>query len=319
MIYSQLINLLDSTDIDRVYPIVIPSVFRPAHATHKYIVLKLPRVLRKRVFYVIREDQEELYKANQPGCNYLIIPNKICQKPGFGLDSTRAWYHRKMREIGYTKILEFDDDLTGASMVYQVPETHTTRRLVKNDRDRLQGNILALACIVADWWFREHSDACLGGFCRVRPETCKWEYGDRLISAYCEGSVGGFMVTYLSRLHEIGALHTGKYDPHSEDIGYNIDILNHGGSIFKMNPFIMNMLPADNQERTEPLVQKQIGDEKTLCSIGYSTALKYTDCIKVTQRFDDGSPRFFTIDWRKWNKQHGTQPIVKAWKDFLES
>lgn len=317
MTYQETIDLLDRVDLNAMYPMVIPSVLRPGYHTYKGIVSKLPQQLKDRVHFVVREDQLEQYKAAQPDSKFLVIPQEELFE-GFGLDSTRAWYHKKMLEAGHSKILEFDDDITSVSMAYQVPETHTTRRFVAADRDKYQGHILALACTVANWWFRENARACVGAFCRIRPQTCKWDYGDLLIVTRQMGVVQGFMLTNLVRCHDKGIFHTGEFDTQAEDIAFNCNVLDHGGEVFKMPAFLANMVYEEVNPRTEPVMQKCRGDEKVITNDAYQKlTAKYGDYFRVIHTFEDGSPKYFGFMWQRYNKAHGLKPGAVLWRDYL--
>lgn len=317
MTHQEILDLLDKVDLNTMYPMVIPSVLRPGYHTYKGIVSKLPQQLKSRVYFVVREDQLEQYKATQPDSQFLVIPKSDLFE-GFGADSTRKWYQAKMLEMGHPRILEFDDDITSVSMAYQVPETHTTRRFVAADRDQYQGHILALACSVANWWFRIDPHACAGAFCRIRPQTCKWDYGDLLIVTGQMGVAQGFMLTDLERCHSKGIVRTGEFDTQAEDIAFNCNILDHGGHVFKMPAFLANMVYEEVNPRTEPRMQKHRGDEKFLCNDAYQKLRsKYGDYFRVIHTFEDGSPKYFGFMWQRYNKERGLKPGVVYWSEYL--
>lgn len=62
MTYDELIKKLASIDLDAMYPIYIPSIYRPGYHTYTNIIQSLPKRIQSRVWFVVRENQLEQYK-----------------------------------------------------------------------------------------------------------------------------------------------------------------------------------------------------------------------------------------------------------------
>lgn len=314
MNYEQLIKKLLSVSTDCIYPIYVPSIYRPAHNTYKNIIQNLPKEVQSRVLFVVRENQLEQYMKAQPDSRFLVIKNSTIT-PGFGLDSTHRVIVKHALKQGYDKIITMDDDLLFLSMVYQNESTHTTRRLNKEDRVMFAGSILALACTISNKWFDVRKDAVLGAFNRITPSTCSWEYGNVLLMSYKGTLPRQPKIINVARAQQIGAVRTGRYDLQAEDIGYCANVLEHGGSLFTLLPFLFDVPMEEDNKRTEVMLHKNRGDEKYLCKQAKSLLEETVigDCLMTTAKFDDGTPRYFTINWKKYNKKYGTHPIVKEW------
>ena len=62
MIYEEVINKLESVDIDTCYPLYVPSILRPAHYLYRDIIQLLPNEYRKKkVYYITRDSWYKQY------------------------------------------------------------------------------------------------------------------------------------------------------------------------------------------------------------------------------------------------------------------
>lgn len=311
---EELISYLEGVDLGCAYPIFIPSVLRPAHYTYTNLVSLLPSCIRKKVFYVVRESEYKLYKRAQPDSQFIVIKNRDIT-PTFGTDSTRAILAEKAHELGFSKIIDMDDDISYLTMTYSNPETGTSRRLNKALRERYVGNMFALAAKVSNQWFKKDPKAVLGSFLRITPNTCAYDYSETKVASFAMGIPRQFQILHVKRAYSIGALRTGAYDMQAEDIAYCANVLEHGGTLFRLPCFVYDVPDELINKRTEVILHAAEGDEKFLCTETAKLLRKTIigDHLLVTARFKDGTPRYFTINWRTYNKRHGTSPVIERW------
>ena len=85
---KQTLEYLESANPEHVYPIFVPSIFRPGHYFYQHVIKRMPTSVKNTTFYVVRENEYKAYKEAQPDVEFVIIRNKDIF-PGFGLDSTR--------------------------------------------------------------------------------------------------------------------------------------------------------------------------------------------------------------------------------------
>lgn len=314
MDYEELIDALECADLDNSYPIFIPSVLRPAHYTYTNIIQSLPHKMRSNVFYVVRENEYKEYAAAQPDSQFIVIKNKDITST-FGTDSTRGILAKVAHEMGFEKIFDMDDDISYLTMTYSNRTTMTSRRLRKGLREKYAGNIFALASDVSDWWFENDTSAVLGSFFRITPNTCAYDYSKTMLVSFAMGIPRQFQILNVKRAYEIGAIRTGDYDMQAEDIAYCANVLEHGGTLFRLPSFVYDVPDEVTNKRTEVILHAAEGDEKFLCT-ETAKMLKKTvigDCLLTTAKFNDGTPRYFTVNWKKYNKKYGTHPIIEEW------
>ena len=173
MNYKDTISLLESVDIDSCYPIFVPSVLRPNHFLYRNVIQHLPEEFRKKkVFYITREQFYKAYKAAQPDVNVVVLPKSL--GTNYGLDTTRKFIHEYALDLGFTKIFDWDDDISGISMTYRAEKT--TRKLRKLDTQKYLHQILTLVSNVSDTAFDTYKRLCQGCLSIVTPSTCNLEY-----------------------------------------------------------------------------------------------------------------------------------------------
>ena len=143
MTYDQVINMLESVDINTCYPLYVPSILRPASYLYKNVIQFLPEEYRKKkVYYITRDNWYKQYKEAQPDVNVVVIPKEY-EYPGYGLDTTRKFIFDLAYSNGDECIFDWDDDLSFINIYYGAEQT--SRLLRKADREKYAMQILTLA------------------------------------------------------------------------------------------------------------------------------------------------------------------------------
>ena len=308
MNYKELTKRLDSTSLDRCYPICVPSVLRPNWFTYQNVVQNLGS-LQDRVFYFVREDQAD--QQSEQVSNIVVIPNKIIHA-GFGADSTRAFIQKWAHSQGVERYFDIDDDAAFISMTYGAGEN--TRRLKKADRAKYAANIMALASEISDEVFNAHKKAVLGSFSRITPATCQKDYHKSKYIINGMGIPRAFMMVDIKRVYDNSSQRTGRYDVHCEDIGFCSNLLEHGCELFKLPSFLVDFPPHENNPRTEVQIQHREAkdlwhDAELLLKDDYiGPWLSYTMSHHV-----DKIKRPVGVNWHSYNRDHNQKTIVEEW------
>lgn len=188
--------------------------------------------------------------------NFVVIPNSKIH-PRFGTDSTRKFLFDHAVSMGYSKIIDVDDDIDYMTMAYNNPDTHTSRRIRKSESVANTEHILSLSCKAANDHFKLHKDAMLGSFCRIFQGSCKEGYANLKSISYGMGIPRQFQLLNIERMKKAGAERTGLYDMQAEDIGLCAKVIEKGGSLFRL-PCFLYTVPTEKDyeivtELHEPL------------------------------------------------------------------
>ena len=311
MDYAQTIARLEQADISNAFPLFVPSHLRPGHYLYRNIIQYLPKAMKKRVYYIVRKEWYARYKEAQPDVNIIPI-HESYEYDGYGTDTTRKFLSDTAAELGYSHILDWDDDIDCLTMAYSAGKT--TRRLRKEDQHKYAANMLALASEVSLELFKEHPMLCLGQLGRVSPATCGQDY--HKVKAVINGMGLPRMsnIINVKRVAKYGMGHTGDYDMQMEDMGFCASVLGKGGMLFRL-PTILHTVPSiEVNPRTEPLVH---GDEKELWRSGTEVILR--SAIGPYLTYTGANKKYFKtarpvgINWKRWNEEHGQKTITEEW------
>lgn len=306
MEYNELIQKLESVDIEACFPIYIPSHFRPGHFFYKEVIQKLPKDFKKnKVHYIIRDEMYKSYKEAQPDVDIVVIPKEI-EYPGYGIDTTRKFIYDYALENGDTYIFDFDDDNRYLTMCFGCYEAGTTRRLRKAEREKYALNILAFASKTALEAFKKYKSLCFGTFGTIQPTSCEKDHHNQKL-VINKGPVPRQGLIYnLKRMKRMGIERTGIYDIQHEDQGLLYKTLMHGGWVFYFPTILRKTEPAsdDKNPRTEVLLHKK--PEEFLWEEGLK--IMYDQGIKPEwvrwKTHSDGRKSPFGINWRNIRKDY---------------
>lgn len=310
---ARVLDYLKRSPIDNIYPIFVPSIFRPNHYFYKTVVKNMPEHLRKRVYYVVRDGQYLEYKQAQPDVKFLPLPKNLPE--GFGLDSTRMYIEEQARLMGYDKILDVDDDINTLTFVYDAGDT--SRRLTKGDSKPRTANILSRLCQESDLVFDQDKRAVMGSPCRIFPSTAAKDYSNTRWIINGMSIPRQFMAKHVGRMGRAGIIRTGAYDKHCEDVGFAATCLERGGHLFRLPCFIYDVPSHEANPRTEAILHHAEPEElwqdgeKHLRESSIAEYLSYTSANS-----DRGNkPRPVGVNWKKWNRDKGWTTVTEEWEN----
>ena len=312
------IEFLESASLSHIYPIFVPSIFRPGHYTYQHIIKKLPEQVRKeKVFYVVREREYPAYKKAQPDVQFVVIREKD-QHPGYGLDSTRKLIEDTARDLGCKRIIDMDDDINFISFVYTAEET--SRRLLKKDRERLLPYIFASMCEESRRLFDQYPMLTYGSPCRIFPSTAEYTYS--LTRSVVNGMSipRQLMIQDVRRMEQMGIHRNGDYDKHCEDIGFAAKNLEKGAWLFRLPCFLYDVPSHEENPRTETILHCAKPEE--LWRDGeyhLSQSAIANHIVRSSAKSDRGNrPRPVGVNWKTWNKSNGAHTIIEDWEGWIK-
>lgn len=305
------LEYLENANLNRIYPIFVPSIFRPGHYFYQHVVKRLP--VPRNVFYVVRENQYKEYKAAQPDVEFVVIKQKD-QFPGYGLDTTRKLIEDTARSYGFQRIIDVDDDINFISFVYTAE--NTSRRLRKRDRERLIPNIFARMCEESRILFKKYPLLTYGSPCRIFPSTA--EYGYSFVRSIVNGMSipRQLMIQDVERMAKMGIHRDGSYDKHCEDIGFAATNLSKGAWLFRLPCFLYDVPSHEENPRTEAILHKAKPEELWQDGeFNLSRSAIANHIVRFSASSDRGNkPRPVSVNWKTWNKANGTETITEEWE-----
>lgn len=310
MTYNELINKLETIDLDQCFPIYVPSHLRPNWYTYKNIISALPKRFRKKnVHYIVRDEMYKEYKAAQPDVDIVVIPKEY-EYPGYGLDTTRKFLYDYALSNGDRYIFDFDDDIDYFSACYSHGEN--TRRLRAEDRKKYLHNILAFASVTSLELMTNYEKLCFGTFSAIHPNTCEKDH-HKFKAVINSGQIPRqALIIDLQKLKNMGAERNGSYDRQAEDQGMAFNVVTHGGWTFYLPTLLKGVVPADpiKNKRTEQILFNTDSDDELF--IGFEDILKSNGVeIKYASKFKG---QYKGINWTAFRKDHPEfEKIVEEW------
>ena len=315
MEYKELIDRLETVNLDDCYPIFIPSVLRPNHYFYKNIFPHLGK-LKSRVTFFVRPNEYEKYKKAQPDVNIEVIPKEIITE-GFGLDSTRGYIQKYAWKHRIRRYFDIDDDVSYVSMAYGYNDTNT-RRLNKADREKYMANMFALASSVSTKVFKEYPDSAMGSFSRITPTTCSKDYHECMTAFNSIAVPRQLNIVDIKRMKKFGAWRTGKWDSVGEDIGVCSELLSNGASVFQLPCFLLDTPVDQKNERTESRVQGKDWAALWEVSLAHLKKLPTFEYLTYIQREATNFKRVPQgIRWSKFHKDNDTIPVRLGWDEYV--
>lgn len=310
---SKTLEYLESVHTSNVYPIFVPSIFRPGHYFYQHVVKRLPDTVKATVFYVVRENEYKAYRAAQPDVEFVVLRNKD-MFPGFGLDSTRKIIEDTAREYKFKRIIDIDDDINFISMAYTADST--TRRLRKAERERLIPNIFARMCMESNALFNKYPKLTYGSPCRVFPSTADHAYSKNKAIINGMSIPRQLMIQDVRRMAGLGIHRNGDYDKHCEDIGFAATNLAKGAWLFRLPCFLYDVPSHEENPRTESILHKAEPEELWQDGEYRLSKSAIADHLVHTSASSDRGkkPRPVGVNWNTWNKAHGTETITEEWQ-----
>jgi hypothetical protein len=311
---KEMLRTLAQLDLSKMPHIFIPSWNRPDFVSAR-LFENFSSKEREKVHIVVRHNQYKKYAKAHPNLHILPIP---ADYPVNGLASTRQFIFEYAVEHRYSVIIDMDDDIKHLRFMYEGVSSRgvaTTKHSLKEDEEKdhqFNQKILCLAASISKDIFREHPRVMLGNL--HRQKACfNVQYGKLKYVVNRETTPRQVTLLNVKALHKADINRNTKlFDTHGDDIGFTAEILKHGGWCFNIPCLGYEYLSekCDSVMRTPE-------NEKELHAYEYAVLQNYPikDYLRCTFLDEDGNPMWNDVDWRKYHKVHGTQPIMKYWRD----
>lgn len=285
-----------------IYPIYVPTYNRPGKAIFLNTMSEAPDSVKSKIRIVVRKEQADDYQHAYPWAKQVIV-----KKPGLGAARMRAVRHA--RSLGFTRIVQIDDDIRSVSLLERLPregKTDHTRRHshTVTGRSRADNYIrsLAVACQMAESAFDAEPLAALG-----HPRNGLFS-GDVDTSVGATFNKGGFpcaVIFYdLDRLplEELPV----EFHMHGEDLGTTLSVLSSGKTWFTLPAVAQD---ADTGiETTIPLDPQSAEGRQPDLDNAFKVFPEIAPYLRATLRNKAGGIMKIGVHWTQWYAAAGIQP-----------
>lgn len=311
---TELTDILQEADPDWVYPIYVPSYSRAGTAPVLNELAAQPKDIQRKVYIVARASEAKYYAQAYPWAT--VVEQRI----PWGIGPARMTCVGHADEMGFERIVMLDDDITKIQLLEprgtDAAGKPKSGRYSRTNTDwgphEFFGRHLALGCHMADAVFELAGDVAYGS---TRSGFMS-SYEDVEVTATIDK--GGFPLCVL--FIDIGRF-TMRHMPkefrvEGEDLAMYLDAYEEGWSTFLFNVLVFDddrALPStipfsgDGEvDRTQNLI-----DAERL----YSGLGPY---LRVTNRNPEtGAVKRISVDWRRYHKDHGTNPTQVLTGDVI--
>jgi hypothetical protein len=303
-----MLDLLDDSSFDWLYPIYVPSYSRAATAPLlEMLGHSAPKEVQDLVYIVARASEAKAYRHAYPWATV------VEQRVPWGIGPARMEALRDADERGFKRIVMLDDDITKVGLLEDRTRPGDTSprsgRYSHKDTawDRVEFTLrcLALGCKMADAVFYHAEDVAYGSTRSAFMSHTE----DVDVTATIDK--GGFPLCVLFiDLERFDMRHMPKaFQYEGEDLAMYLHAYDQGYSTFLFNTLVFDddrgiasTIPFSGDgevDRTGNLVAAQ---KK------YEILGPY---LKVTNRNPDtGAVKRITVDWRRYHKDYGTDATV---------
>lgn len=306
------IKYLDSAKAEWLYPIYVPSYNRAGTAPLLEMLKRSSPRTRDRVHIVVRDTQAFEYRRKYPWAKV------VKQKAPYGIGPARALCLRDAEKRGYEKIVMLDDDIWHVSLLERISrpgKSDHTRRYSAGvsgiKEPRLLVRSLAVGCMLASRVFREFPDVAYGA---ARNALFSGDVDTSVGATINKGSFPAcVMFIDVKRFSWRRCLK--PYYNHGEDLSMCLHTMQEGqrwftlpGVAYDQNGSIETTIPLDPQ------------DEVARTPDLNNAAVYYPDMypyLKASVRNKLGGIMRIGINWPKWYRETGTEPIEVPMQDLI--
>lgn len=274
------------------------------------------------IHLMVRGSEADAYRALCPFATVHTLPypdDEDC------VGAARWAAVERAAELGHRRILMLDDDILQVRFMFkrhitkgknqgaECSGTHT-----KEDAAVLpyiEEHVLAGFCTVAEEVLETNPLAMMGGMLKRHMSFSASNHQTKYV---VNGGVTPKQVQVwdVQRMLDRGVrLDTDLFGRHGDDIGLVADVLANGGQCWAEPSFVYDVWSEDvNVERS---VVRNAGNLRALHALEYFGLQHYPvkNYLRERRSKEDGSFEWAEVDWRKYHKQHGTEPYRVFWDD----
>lgn len=305
--------LNETTERDLPY-VFIPSYNRPEFVTGEKLLPLFTREALEKVFIVVREEQYKAYKRANPKLQFIIIPKGAVS----GVGSTRQFIMDTAIENRLPVIMDMDDDIKYLQFLYtgrngsgERCSMHTGVRDWEDDPSIPQ-KVLQLTGKIARECFREHPDVLLGNIRKQRfsnhPELADIKY--QIDKGPTPRQT---KILNMKGIYKSGIRMPDAFNLHGDDIGFAAEVLQNGFHCFNIPclcyDYIDDQVASVVRDPHHPEKNRHLHRQEYEGLMG----MEIQHYLRETFKFPDGQYKFGDINWQKYHKLHGSEPIIERW------
>ncbi len=311
---KEMLQELNNTTEDDLFEVFIPTYRRSDGIAFAPILDGFTDKAKKKFHLVVREEQLADYKKTYPDYNYLVIPHGRVT----ALGSTRNFIIQYCFDNRIKYAVDMDDDIKYLHYIWggkaaasgNPTSKHST---IKEEQKfpMLRQQVFQLMCKIAKEIFLEHPDVVLGNirkqhFCNG-PENSQMKY--RINSGVTPRQI---KIMNIQAWYKHGLMIPDEFDVHGEDMGTVAHVLEKGLSVFNIPCLCYDYI----DEKINSVVRDPKKENRELHAEEYNALMKMEvqHYLKHSFTFPDGQYKFGDIDWRRFHKYKGSEPIKVYWK-----
>ena len=313
---KDMFRLLQETSVDEMPYIFVPSYKRPEFAFGQTVLCNFSSEALKKVFIFVREKQYKLYKKYNPGLQFEVIPDGAVTNIG----TTRNYLLQFAIDSRIPRIIDIDDDITHIHYIYnkknargEVISKHSCYARWEKEYPETPQLCLQLAGRIAKEVFHDHPEVVLGNIRKQRFSNHR-ACGETKYQINKGPTPRQVNIINVKQCYKNGIWIPEDFCRHGSDIGFNANVLQMGFSCFNIPCLCYDYI----SEKVDSVVRDPNDEEanRWLHKMTYDNLQKWEikDYLRETIKYEDGLFKYGDVDWRRYHKLHGTEPIVVKWR-----
>ena len=319
----EMVQLLNQTSTKDMPQVFIPSYNRPEFVTGQRILPMFTPEALYRVWIVVREEQfDAYYKANKAlvnkGMNIVPIPKGAVS----GVGSTRQFIMDYAIDHKMPCIMDMDDDITYLHYLYNRRSkktgswcsAHST--VADEEADPLiPQKVLQLTGKIARVVFKSHPEVLLGNI-RKQHFSNHPGYATLAYQINVGPTPRQTKILNMKGIKKAGIRMPDQFNLHGDDIGFAAEVLQRGYSCFNIPCLCYDYV--DDQVASVVRDPSNPDKNRPLHQLEYNglMQMEIKNYLRETYKFPDGQYKFGDINWQKYHKLHGTEPIKMKWRQL---
>lgn len=305
------INLLPKAKSSWIYPIYVPSYSRAGSAPFLESLKEASAGVQRKTHIIIRPEEHEAYQAAYP---WATIVHEAT--PGIGPARMRALIDADER--GYKNIVVLDDDITRVSLLQRITtdagKLHTRRYSASvsgQPKTPLLLRSLGVGCALAGAVFRQQPTVAYGA---ARNALFSGEV-DPSHGAYIRRASFPACVMFFDVERFTMREMPEPYQYHGEDLAMFLDTMEKG-----QHSFTLPGVAYDQQSTIETTIPLDPLDEVGRPHL-QTTETYYPSIhpyLRVSMRNKLGGVMRIGVNWKRWYKDTGNEPLVIPLTDLIE-
>lgn len=288
----------------QLWPIYVPTCGRAGAAPLLQMLCNAPRGVQRRVYLIVREDEQAAYQAAYPWARTALTPS-----PGLGVARFAAIDHA--RQVGHHRIVMIDDDIRHLSLLQRIPREgkppHTRRysSKVSGVSEPLSTcRTLAVACTMAGSLLSGDPGLVYGA---ARNALFSGGVDTRVGAKINSGQFPSCVLFIDVDRYPVSGL-PEAFHFHGEDLAMSLECLQRRLGWFTLTAVAYDQDGAlPSQVPLDPMTAqgRQIDMDNAL--VHYPKVHQY---LKASYKNKLGGVMRIGIRWNQWYKDSGTTPVT---------